>query len=549
MADPKKLTETARFIQHHLPGLDAGEYLITISQAFSGTGIGSSSSSGGAGVDQTTPLRYKFAVKGPRFALDPTLIHSQYPPSNTAGEFSNVLPHVVFNNLSLPWIRMPNQPGWAPFEGAFQGTNAKYDLDAPTWMAVLVFTEADYAGASIDLKVQSGTVADLMPQNSNSPNFISPLWASGDTLDDLAPWEDASTACQYLDIPVALFQSVAPSLADLFMMAHVREVELGSAPAQVGQDVEDVGSYSMVLGNRIPVAGQRHVAVLVSLERMGLYLPDYQGNITPDSYPASATAVRLPVMTSWAFTSTGDSFRFDSLLENLNGRNNQSPLPGPLPQSPLRLYPESPSAPTIQAMNQGFVPLSHLTRNGVQTASWYRGPLFPYQPDNSVPDVVVLNSDGMTPTLYDADALVRFDPSNGLFDLSYAAAWQLGRLLALQDQNFSVALYQWKQTTASQLIALLENTMVQDSFAEILAILKEIKVADSSSSSSAAEPSTALPVSASTLTGPVGLPDRPESVPNDFQRRQLLESALALLTRRVARRHQHTSTTNNKQEP
>ena len=50
-----------------------------------------------------------------------------------------------------------------------------------------------------------------------------------------------------------------------------------------------------------------------------------------------------------------------------------------------------------------------------------------------------------------ADALVRYSPSNGMFDVSYAAAWQLGRLLALQSQQFATNLYNWKRTHAQQL--------------------------------------------------------------------------------------------------
>jgi hypothetical protein len=38
-----------------------------------------------------------------------------------------------------------------------------------------------------------------------------------------------------------------------------------------------------------------------------------------------------------------------------------------------------------------------------------------------------------------------YDVKTGLFDVSYAVAWQIGRLLALSDTGFAVGLMKWKQ--------------------------------------------------------------------------------------------------------
>ena len=70
-------------------------------------------------------------------------------------------------------------------------------------------------------------------------------------------------------------------------------------------------------------------------------------------------------------------------------------------------------------------------RQGEKTVSWYRGPLVPlnYHKPAQVQELVSC-----------ADELLRYDPDIGLFDVTYAAAWQLGRLLALQNQSFALAL-------------------------------------------------------------------------------------------------------------
>jgi hypothetical protein len=47
-----------------------------------------------------------------------------------------------------------------------------------------------------------------------------------------------------------------------------------------------------------------------------------------------------------------------------------------------------------------------------------------------------------------AAVLVRYDTDIAMFDVSYAAAWELGRLLALRDKELSTGLYQWKRQQA-----------------------------------------------------------------------------------------------------
>jgi hypothetical protein len=45
-----------------------------------------------------------------------------------------------------------------------------------------------------------------------------------------------------------------------------------------------------------------------------------------------------------------------------------------------------------------------------------------------------------------ADALLHVDADTGMIDVSYAAAWQLGRLLALRSSRFTAAFGDWRRT-------------------------------------------------------------------------------------------------------
>ena len=78
------------------------------------------------------------------------------------------------------------------------------------------------------------------------------------------------------------------------------------------------------------------------------------------------------------------------------------------------------------------------------TVSWYRGPLTPYP----VPFTVL---PGPLLPAGSADALTRYDSDTGMFDVSLAAAWQIGRLMALADRQFATELYAFKRVRRQQL--------------------------------------------------------------------------------------------------
>ena len=215
-----------------------------------------------------------------------------------------------------------------------------------------------------------------------------------------------------IDVKKSVLQDIMPAPRDLPFLAHVRQTK----DAEGKPDAE---ARAVVIGHRLPRRGALSAVHLVSIE--GRYKSDgfdYQGAGDED-------LIRLISLKSWRFACADEVRSFKGLLVNLN----QEP-------SVLRL-PRSPSPDAERRLAQGYVPLPHRMRQGEQTVSWYRGPLVPFE--NPVEPSLPARS---------ADELARYDTEVGLFDVSYAAAWELGRLLALQNKRFSVGPYHWKRAHA-----------------------------------------------------------------------------------------------------
>ncbi|MBC7568433.1 MAG: hypothetical protein H7319_01705 [Spirosoma sp.] len=112
-----------------------------------------------------------------------------------------------------------------------------------------------------------------------------------------------------------------------------------------------------------------------------------------------------------------------------------------LDHAPVLRLPDTGHELANRFLHQGYVPLPHYPRQGGKTVSWYRGPL-----TTSEKKAATLNRN-----LFDVntpDELLLYHTDVGTFDLTYAAAWELGRLLALQSKRFSVGLHQWRRTHA-----------------------------------------------------------------------------------------------------
>lgn len=406
--------------QNSVPALDAGEYEIQLAQAVTVNG-----------APDTFPASARFAVKGRRFGLDPADLHSIFPADNVTGEYASVLPHVVLTRTSLPWERSPLAGALPPkSDGA----------DTPAWLALLLVDEDDLAAyPSFDPRLKNAKAKDLFPPavcpDSTLGGNLSYFAGVAKTSDGLDLWESPDDDCSVVDLPLSLFRAIAPSVEDLQMLAHVRDVSLENqerGPEQDGADDAGAG-FSVLIANRLPAPGRRSWVYLVSLENLDAHLPGGERCAEPDR----GAFIRLIALKAWSFTALDQSkpgTDFVKVLRSVSVDVLQRRAPGAAAKKDA-------DATVTQALSLGYVPMGHDLRGGGRTVSWYRGPLLP-----------CARARGLVLPIGSADAATRYDPDSGMLDVSYAVAWQLGRLLALQDKAYSSALYGWKRGIEKELV-------------------------------------------------------------------------------------------------
>ncbi|MCR9072744.1 MAG: hypothetical protein NXI18_13580 [Alphaproteobacteria bacterium] len=427
------------FIQNDEPPLKAGDYTLSVTQTTNTAKPNSFSTS------------RQFAVSGERFSFQSGEIDSVFPPNLANGEFDGSLPCVVFNRQTLPWERYL-------IEG---------NQDAP-WLAVLLFD----ADSKPDPKAM--TAKDLVKQGETITVYGNPSLTGTGALpsgtfsypgiNPLDYGETPDTPCTVIDVDLALFNRIAPSVNDLEYLVHIREVDT----IDTAKNTSEETSYAVVMGNRIGQNNAVSYACLVSLENMGTYLPDDDG--TPaTTFPDGTRTVRLICYRSWQFTANTLDQNFLKLVEDLNA-------PGPGGQKLTTLqFPTGEAPPTgaqvtqalaaqasgsltgaqakvlaQNAFGQGYVPMNEEFRQGATGVSWYRGPCLPLQP---------------SATTYtqpkSSDAANRYNPETGLFDVSYGAAWQLGQLLALRNKAYANALYNWKKAVTAAEASAAEQAVLE----------------------------------------------------------------------------------------
>ncbi|MER5743632.1 hypothetical protein ABT097_10195 [Streptomyces sp. NPDC002225] len=378
------------------PAVEAGTYTVTVTTAVTGQGVTK---------DYSEKASHGLTVAGPRFSLDAGAVASVYPPPGSTSDYRQTMAHLALAEPTLPWQRDADGVG------------------AP-WLALAVFSDDDLKADTQTGKTWSErAVTDFLGQCKKPPaDLLLP-----DLGDEQLP--QGVTTCRTIDITAEVFTDVLPRLAEIAQLAFVRRVRedpdrtWADGSKGPGKDAEH--ATAVLLSARLPHTPGDYSAHLVSLEGLGKHLDGTQGGFK---------TARLLSLYSWSFHHDPDargSFK-DAVDHLVTSTGTDLLLRLPVPGGCDKNTKDSVTAAAARRrVCAGYVPLTHRLPTGERTLAWYRGPFAPVAPSPTPRRPETLTSE--------TDALV-YDSDHGVFDVSHASAFALGRFLLLADPALNQAL-------------------------------------------------------------------------------------------------------------
>ena len=365
-----------------------------------------------------------FVVAGPRFALAPAEVVARFPPQGQEGTFATQLAHVLLARPTLPWERSA-------------ASDASELKDAPPWLALLVLEETEIKSTAI-VMAKELTTADPTKIGATQPPF-SPLPTQvGD-----APEQPVVV----IEIEAVRASEILPRFDELSLLAGVREVN-------------DRDGRVVVIASRLPKPGVRNLVHLVSVESQ--YRPITPPPATGPTHQHWAQnlttgTVRLVSLAQWDFRCVDAGGDLEHILNNVTVGDFRLSTTG--------------LGSALGPVQAGAIPVVHRLGTGARDAAWFHGPL-------AVCDHAVK----LALPARQAQDLILTEADTGLDDISYAAAWEIGRLLALANPAVAIPLYQWKRQVAqaastAQWLASAPEAMTQDPASPVFPLTEWFKTA------------------------------------------------------------------------
>jgi hypothetical protein len=475
------------------PALPAGAYTASSSQDL----VAATPHDG----DQQIPVddtAFHLHIDAPRYAMPPDQILSTFPPASSQGDWRERLPQIVLKRRTLPWERNPTfnpqlppeqAPPWLalvvlaegegqlsadvdPSECVTSDVNLGSDADVPKGKYLEVTKDivekvfpcqdeldllchvrkVDLADTELALGDDDGYMAVVLASRLPQPatpkqgqteatplkytayliNLEHQLDKLLETEPDPLPFFNALDATVLVNAelmqpaPEATLDQIAMQLGPGASIARIEGAPEGAEAAGPSQAISgEVVSYQSAKGLEAASSAWATGPVGKSAITSGdlAVVSNYKLGLNDGILQAFSPRYRFPVLVSWDFVCTGDG-GFERLMNKLDVG-----LLGTLDAD------QPPPVPEVAAT--GHIALDHRTRRGEPTRSWYRGPLTPQPTQRTMP------VSGTLPLAHTGDQLRRVVP-DGREDISLAALFEIGRLLALNKPTLIAAMMQWR---------------------------------------------------------------------------------------------------------
>lgn len=416
MAINKQLDEKFKLADNCLPPLYEGFYNVKFDHSM--TVEEKTNNNKSNNKDENFHIEKKFCVAINAEKLPDTDVFHVSPAPNDQGDFSTELPFMVFNDPTYPWLK---------------NLSTRDNFPIP-WIALIILSEnevieeKDIQHSELSKESEKSGIYFRYDDNKNSS------------------YKDEDSV-HIVRVERATFDSIMPDIEDRAWLTHCKnEVDL-SATDDI--TIQKDGNFSVVIANRFPPRNTE-TTLKYTAHLIPAYLYDDRNKI-----PAG-TDVELISLYHWSFYSEkcasdpNDKISdksFVSFIDRLKNKDDE------------------------KAKNSRQVCDStlkeHRLRTGEKTYSLYHGPIMPMKYNQAS------NINGEE--VYTSDGRLIYDKENGIFDVSYAAAFNLGKLVTLSHNAEAQKIVNWRKTQKTkEHLNLLKSQIGIDHF-ELKKVLKGLK--------------------------------------------------------------------------
>lgn len=465
-----------RLYDHALPALPPGEWALTAQASLSGGGVSLSAA----------PEAFPVHVQSPRLRLLPEDVISVWPPPEAREANRLALPHIVLRDRTFPWARarLPTAESAGrpiPWVALLLLDKDEVTLDTSATAADLTFGDVTALDQRyprlpptepcVTATIRQSVLKKLLPLRDEELPWLAHV-REVSTKDREAKGDDDGFVAIVLgnrlpDAPDAEYVAVLVSLEALLPTEALfpTPAEADTAPTVGGGFVVDPGVFvrrprGRDVRRRVTdgLAGADRAAVDAGIAAITLPPAAVRGDARVTTLPSAAGAAaefvlavgqvdgltidpsvlidavifdpvtRLPALHHWSFRTAAGDTDFETLIKAIGNRDT-----APVGVSLFGTAAEADLA-------TGHVAVPHTRRSGQSGESVYRSPLLPYRVERGSSGVL-----GDQPI--DSRQLLRALPVNGAVveDLTYAAAFEIGRLLALSNREVLQSLAAWRE--------------------------------------------------------------------------------------------------------